>query len=48
MIQDGYTGRKGKGGFYRLNKDGGKKVKEARNLYTGEYQNANQSRFPLG
>ena len=47
MIQDGYTGRKGKGGFYRLNKDGGKKVKEARNLYTGEYQNANRrAAFP--
>ena len=47
MIQDGYTGRKGKGGFYRLNKDGGKKVKEARNLYTGEYQNANRrNAFP--
>lgn len=47
MIQDGYTGRKGKGGFYKLNKDGGKKVKEARNLYTGEYQNANRrAAFP--
>jgi 3-hydroxyacyl-CoA dehydrogenase len=47
MIQDGYIGRKGKGGFYRLNKDGGKKVKEARNLYTGEYQNANRrAAFP--
>lgn len=47
MIQDGYTGRKGKGGFYRLNKDGGKKVKEARNLYTGEYLNANRrAAFP--
>jgi len=47
MVQDGYTGRKGKGGFYRLNKDGGKKVKEARNLYTGEYLNANRrAAFP--
>ncbi len=37
MIADGYTGRKGKGGFYRLNKEGGKKVKEAVNLKTGDY-----------
>ncbi len=37
MIETGYTGRKGKGGFYRLNKDGGKRVKEALNLETGEY-----------
>ncbi len=28
MIADGYTGRKGKGGFYRLNREGGKKVKK--------------------
>src|SRR5690606_6799952 len=38
MIADGYTGRKGKGGFYRINKgENGKKVKEAINLQTGEY-----------
>ncbi len=37
MIADGYTGRKGKGGFYRLNKEGGKKVKESIDLKTGEY-----------
>ncbi len=37
MIADGYTGRKGKGGFYRINKDSGKKVKEAIDLQTGEY-----------
>ena len=42
MIADGYTGRKGKGGFYRLNKEGGKRVKEARNLSTGEYSAANR------
>ena len=38
MIANGYTGRKGKGGFYRLNRDGGKKVKEAIDLKTGEYR----------
>lgn len=38
MIADGYTGRKGKGGFYRMQKDAdGKKTKEVINLKTGEY-----------
>jgi len=37
MIADGYTGRKGKGGFYRINKQGEKKIKEVINLQTGEY-----------
>ena len=37
MIADGYTGRKGKGGFFRLNKEGGKRVKEARDLQSGAY-----------
>ncbi|MBQ0725302.1 MAG: 3-hydroxyacyl-CoA dehydrogenase [Cycloclasticus sp.] len=37
MIDDGYTGRKGKGGFYRINKVDGTKVKESINLATGEY-----------
>jgi 3-hydroxyacyl-CoA dehydrogenase len=40
MIADGYTGRKGKGGFYRLNTTGGEKVKEAINLATGEFKKA--------
>jgi len=37
LIETGYTGRKGKGGFYRLNKTGPIKVMEAINLETGEY-----------
>lgn len=39
MIAEGYTGRKGKGGFYRLvkNEDGSKK-KEVIDLKTGEYR----------
>ena len=37
MIEEGYTGRKGKGGFYRLNREGGGKVKEAIDLRSGEY-----------
>ncbi len=38
LIADGYTGRKGKGGFYRLNRDGGGKVKEALDLSSGDYR----------
>jgi 3-hydroxyacyl-CoA dehydrogenase len=37
LIETGYTGRKGKGGFYRMNKTGTTKVMEAINLETGEY-----------
>ena len=37
LIETGYTGRKGKGGFYRVNKTGEVKVMEAINLETGEY-----------
>jgi len=37
LIETGYTGRKGKGGFYRVNKTEGKKVMEALNLETGKY-----------
>jgi 3-hydroxyacyl-CoA dehydrogenase len=38
MIADGYTGRKGKGGFYRLNRAGGGKLKEAVDLVSGAYR----------
>ena len=37
LIDSGYTGRKGKGGFYRMNKVDNKKILEAINLETGEY-----------
>ncbi len=37
MIADGYTGRKGKGGFYRMGKANGRKLKEAVDLASGEY-----------
>ncbi|MDE2410719.1 MAG: 3-hydroxyacyl-CoA dehydrogenase/enoyl-CoA hydratase family protein [Sphingomonadales bacterium] len=37
MIADGYTGRKGKGGFYRINREAGKR-REAIDLGTGEYR----------
>jgi 3-hydroxyacyl-CoA dehydrogenase len=37
MIADGYTGRKGKGGFYRLNREKNR-AKEAIDLTTGAYR----------
>ena len=37
LIETGYTGRKGRGGFYRINKNGATKVMEAINLETGDY-----------
>ncbi len=37
LIETGYTGRKGKGGFYRMNKSGDQKILEAISLETGEY-----------
>ena len=39
MIAEGYTGRKGKGGFYRINREAGKR-KEALDLATGDYRPA--------
>jgi len=42
MISEGFVGRKGKGGFYRLNTETGKKIKESRNLETGEYRLSNK------
>ncbi|MFV3075641.1 3-hydroxyacyl-CoA dehydrogenase NAD-binding domain-containing protein [Niveispirillum fermenti] len=39
MIADGYTGRKGKGGFYRQTKTAdGRRIKEALDLSTGAYR----------
>ena len=37
LIERGYTGRKGKGGFYRMNKENNQKILQAINLDTGEY-----------
>ncbi len=42
MIAAGNTGRKGKGGFYRLNRAGGGKSKEVIDLSTGSYRPARQ------
>jgi 3-hydroxyacyl-CoA dehydrogenase len=45
MIADGYTGRKGKGGFYRLQKSGAERVKESIDLKTGEYHVSGTARL---
>jgi len=37
LIETGYTGRKGKGGFYRVNKENNKKILEVIDLETGKY-----------
>ncbi len=37
LVDTGYTGRKGKGGFYRMNKSNGKKILEALNLKENDY-----------
>jgi 3-hydroxyacyl-CoA dehydrogenase len=46
MIADGYTGRKGKGGFYRLNRAGGTRVKEAIDLVAGTYRPEQSPELP--
>ncbi len=48
LIESGYTGRKGKGGFYRINKTDGKKILEAINLDTGEYHPSKKINLDLG
>ncbi|MFK5951274.1 MAG: 3-hydroxyacyl-CoA dehydrogenase NAD-binding domain-containing protein [Methylococcales bacterium] len=46
MIAKGYTGRKGKGGFYRLHTTGNKKVKESVNLQSGAYSASEHFKIP--
>lgn len=46
LVAEGYTGRKGKGGFYRLNRAAGKR-KEAVDLATGEYRPAIRPDIPI-
>ena len=38
MIIDGFTGRKGKGGFYRMLRDGSRRELQVRDLATGVYR----------
>ncbi len=47
MIAEGYTGRKGKGGFYRLKPDSTEKIKEAIDLETGSYSKAVRPSVPI-
>ncbi|MEQ9109468.1 MAG: 3-hydroxyacyl-CoA dehydrogenase NAD-binding domain-containing protein [Rhodospirillaceae bacterium] len=37
MLEKGWVGRKGPGGFYRLNHDRGQRIKESINLTSGDY-----------
>lgn len=46
LLETGYTGRKGKGGFYRINKSGGKRAKEAVDLVTGEFRPERKASLP--
>ena len=46
LIEDGYTGRKGKGGFYRLITVDGLKVKEAVDLKNGTFKKAKKPIIP--
>ena len=44
MVAGGYTGRKGKGGFYRLRREGGERIKESIDLATGGYRRSERAR----
>jgi 3-hydroxyacyl-CoA dehydrogenase len=48
MIEQGLTGRKGKGGFYRLEKTDGRRTKVAMDLKIGEYRPEQAARLPEG
>jgi len=43
LIAEGYTGRKGKGGFYRLKPDAPEKIKEALDLSSGTYRTSRKA-----
>ncbi len=45
LIEEGYTGRKGKGGFYRIVKSDAGKQKEAIDLKTGTYRASRKPRL---
>ena len=46
LIEAGYTGRKGKGGFYRLNKTGGKRIKETLDFASGAHRAEQRAVLP--
>ncbi len=45
MIAEGRTGRKGKGGFYTLRREGGERIKLAIDLTTGDYRPTDKARL---
>ena len=45
MIADGHTGRKGRGGFYRLRREDAGRIKESIDLATGEYRRSERVRL---
>jgi 3-hydroxyacyl-CoA dehydrogenase len=45
LIETGYTGRKGKGGFYRLKPETTEKIKETVDLSTGEFRPTQKARL---
>ncbi len=45
MLEKGWIGRKGPGGFYRLNKADGKRIKESIDLNTGDYAPSQKARL---
>jgi len=45
LIAEGYTGRKGKGGFFRMVRDGAEKHLEALDLKTGQYRELEKPRL---
>ena len=47
LIEEGYTGRKGKGGFFRMNKEGNKKILESLNYKTHSYSESKKINLSL-
>jgi 3-hydroxyacyl-CoA dehydrogenase len=45
MIASGLTGRKGKGGFYRIDSSRGSKIKQAIDLVSGEYRDVREPKL---
>jgi 3-hydroxyacyl-CoA dehydrogenase len=45
MIAEGLTGRKGKGGFYRVTRQGSERIRETIDLVTGQYRPTEEPRL---
>jgi len=48
LLDAGYSGRKGQGGFYRLHHDAGGKHRQAVDLNSGEFRNVRKVRLKIG